>query len=77
MSIEQLSGWLQTANSSEKIVYYKGYLGKDRCYSMDIGKIGTLFLDAYKRGVVVLTQKRITYGTTNQDPVFEYIAQKI
>ena len=79
-TMQQFQEWLQTAKPNERIEYYEGYIGKDRCLAMnrlEIGKLANLFLKAYENKLVVLFQKRVSYGDTQKDPVFKYIAQKI
>jgi len=78
--MEQFNTWLQTAQSNQKIEYYEGYIAKDRHMSnnkKEINNIANYFYQAYENKLVVLFQKRVSYGDTQKDPVFKYIAQKI
>ncbi len=72
-----IEGWLQTAKSNEATVYHKGYLAKDRFYSNETRDIANLMMRSAHNKVVVLYQKRISYGNAAKDPVFDYIAKKI
>ena len=78
--MEQFNTWLQKAQSNDRFVYYEGYIGKDRFIGSnkkEISNVADLFLRAYENKLVVLFQKRVSYGDTQKDPVFKYIAQKI
>ena len=78
--MQQFEAWLQTATPNDKLEYYQGYIGKDRFMSSnkkEINNLANLFLRAYENNLVVLFQKRVSYGDTQRDPVFKYIAQKI
>ena len=78
--MQQFNTWLQTAQPNEKIEYYEGYIGKDRFIGSnkkEINNVADLFLRAYENKLVVLFQKRVSYGDTQKDPIFKYIAQKI
>jgi len=72
-----IEGWLQTAKSNEATVYHKGYLAKDRFYSNETRDIANLMLRSSDNNIVVLYQKRVSYGTPSKDPVYNYIAKKI
>jgi hypothetical protein len=78
--MEQFNTWLQTAQSNDRFVYYEGYFAKDRHMSnnkKEINAVGNSAYQAYENKLVVLFQKRVSYGDTQKDPVFKYIAQKI
>jgi len=78
--MEQFNTWLQKAQSNDRFVYYEGYFAKDRHMSnnkKEINAVGNSAYQAYENKLVVLFQKRVSYGDTQKDPVFKYIAQKI
>ena len=72
-----IEGWLQTAKSNEATTYHKGYLAKDRFFSNETRDIANLMMRSAHYNIVVPYQKRVSHGTTNKDPVFDYIAKKI
>ena len=76
-TISQLESWVQTAKPLEKIVYHQGYLAKDRFANMELSKIASMFLRLASHKSLIIYQKKLSHGSTNSDPVFQYIAQKI
>ena len=80
-TIQSVSDWM--INSKEKqIVYYKGHLAYDRCYSpdkMNLRKLANFMMDMDKTGKVALTQKKLC-GLKNigekGEIVYLYIAQR-
>ena len=75
--LSKYEGWLQTSKPYEKIVYHQGYLAVDRYRDLEVGKIASLFLKSASHKSVVIYQKKLSHGTSNSYPVFQYIAQKI
>ena len=75
--LSKYEAWIQTAQCNEAITYHEGYLARDRFYNNDTRDIANLFMRLAEGNNVVLYQKRLKYGSTNPDPVFQYIAKKI
>jgi len=75
--LSKYEAWLQTAQSNESITYHEGYLARDRFHSNTTKDIANLFMRCAENKTVVLFQKRLRHGSTNQDPVFQYVAKKI
>ena len=67
----------KSAKSPEAITYHEGYLARDRFHSNTTRDIANLFMRCAENNSVVLFQKRLKHGSTNHDPVFQYVAKKI
>jgi hypothetical protein len=75
--LSKYEAWLQTSKPNESLTYHQGYLARDRFYNNTTRDIANLFMRSAENNIVVLFQKRLTHGSVNKDPVFQYVAKKV
>ena len=77
MSISRYEAWIQVAKPGEVLEYHNGYLARDRFYNNTVRDVANLFHRVASNNMVELYQKKLKHGSTNHDPVFQYLAKKI
>ena len=69
--------FIETSDRGDKYVYHRGFLMVDRKNNDIVAKTAQNALDWYEKGILNLVQRKISEGTENIAPVYEYVAVRV
>lgn len=72
MNAEELGAAVTAARPGTPIIYHTGSLAYDRRYEGDVSGVAVKAMDLYERGLVRLTQNKLS----GLDHYFDYIATR-